>query len=270
MENYVAHCEVHGDYVIPKAVFMFGRLLDVKENVCPHPTCQKRYLERVEGNQAAIEYERKRQAMASAVQNSRIPTQFVGRKVNELDASKAKSSAILFIRNFQTFRKNGVGLLFHGAPGTGKTHLACAILQALMPEVRGRYCTVAEILQALKASYATTDVAESMVMQYFIEPPLLVIDEIGATATKEFEQTKLFEIIDGRAGSKKPTIFISNLNPGEGDVPNGVRTVRHILGERSYDRIRSLCEFTPTEGDSRRRKVESLAAFLAEQEAGVN
>jgi hypothetical protein len=66
-------------------------------------------------------------------------------------------------------------------------------------------------------------------VKWFVEPDLLVLDEIGVQYGTETEQKILFRIIDLRYEEMKPTILISNL---------AIPAFTEFVGERVVDRMR--------------------------------
>lgn len=131
----------------------------------------------------------------------------------------------------EMFLPQGISLMFCGHPGTGKTHLACAVLNRIVPEgLYGLYVTVPDALRRVKDTWgrASTEL-EREVIQKFVRPDLLVLDEVGVQFGSEAEKLILFEIINGRYERVKPTLVVSNLDRA-GVTAN--------LGDRCVDRLR--------------------------------
>lgn len=122
-------------------------------------------------------------------------------------------------------------MLLLGKTGTGKTHLAIAIANRLIHS-RGKtvmYRTLSGILYDIRASYDDSEVSESKIMQSLASSDLLIIDEIGATKSTEFEMTTLFAIINSRYENMMPTVVVSNLGP---------KQIPQAMGDRCVDRMR--------------------------------
>ena len=66
-------------------------------------------------------------------------------------------------------------------------------------------------------------------MNYFINPDLLILDEIGLQHGSEAEKIILFEILNERYMQCKPTILISNLD---------INDLKEYITERVIDRMR--------------------------------
>ena len=134
------------------------------------------------------------------------------------------------MRPRQNAGEYGGGMLLWGDVGTGKTHLACGIANALIAQLRPvLYCTALEAVMLVKATWKNTDsITEYEVYARFGEPELLIIDEIGVQAGTEFEKMVLTSITDIRSRNCLPTIIISNLEP---------REIYTLLGERMFDRL---------------------------------
>ena len=95
-------------------------------------------------------------------------------------------------------------LILSGNCGTGKTHLAIALVnRALKTEKQCYYIAFYEI--------AKIYVKNSVLFDYLINVDFLVIDEFGIQDT-EFKSGLLFEILDKRAIINKPTCLITNLD----------------------------------------------------------
>ena len=105
------------------------------------------------------------------------------------------------------------------------------MLRALAFEqgITGKYSTAYRSVQEVRDSYRSREVSELQAMDAFIQPDLLVLDEIGVQYGTDSERLVLFNILNGRYEALKPTIVISNLN---------VDGVKKYLDDRVYDRLR--------------------------------
>lgn len=163
----------------------------------------------------------------------------------------------LYAERFEEVKGKGVGLFLYGETGTGKTHLACALLRALMPEVPGKYVMTWELIRAIKNAKFGEDP-----LKPYMNAPLLVIDEIGVQYGSKFEETSLYPLIDSRVTERRPTIFISNVQPDTKDEERREQTVRGMLGERLWDRVQYRSIFLPLHGASVRKRFRSVDELL--------
>ena len=157
--------------------------------------------------------------------------------IQETDSQKAAFKlARRFVKGWEKAKAGGYGLLFLGSCGTGKTHLACAIMIELLKEYAfsyPRYYKASEIFSAVRSTYqAGASTNEEETLKFFSSIQLLVIDEVGVQKGSEAEKRILFSILDNRVTSNKPSILLSNLGP---------KALEELLGDRLYDRIRSKC-----------------------------
>ncbi|MBD1586712.1 ATP-binding protein [Pseudomonas typographi] len=152
------------------------------------------------------------------------------------DVAKAQtwSMASGYVETFAENFEAGRGVMLLGTVGTGKTHLACGILQAVIRNfaaqgATGLYISAGDVIRSIKETFGGQGKTEAQVYSGLMEPTLLVIDEIGAQHGTDFERQVLFEVINGRYERVLPTIVVSNL---------GVVDLRQCMGDRAVDRLR--------------------------------
>lgn len=241
-------CLLHGEY-LANEVWLSGQIKEISE--CPE--CFK-----LKQAQRAIEEEKRRKEETERNRKQRIietrmPLEYQTKDfstfITETESQRnALAMAKRFVNGWEKARAGGYGLLFLGGCGTGKTHLACAIMLELLDRYAlfyPRYYKVSEIFSAVRSTYqtgATTNEEETI--KFFSSIQLLVIDEVGVQKGSESEKRILFSILDNRVTSKKPTILMTNL---------GIKDCGLVLGDRLYDRIRSKCVPVLFKGNSFRK-----------------
>jgi DNA replication protein DnaC len=107
----------------------------------------------------------------------------------------------------------GLGLLFTGPSGVGKTHLAVAVLQELMSEkgVRGQFWDFHSLIREIRNSYnPETATTELQVLEPVADIDLLVLDDLGAWKMTDWMVDTLFFILNGRYMAKRATIITTN------------------------------------------------------------
>lgn len=128
-------------------------------------------------------------------------------KTDTEERRKAKIKTESFIQavkcgKFQT-------LVFLGTVGTGKTHLASGIVY----ECGGLYRLAPAIVEEMRrAKSFTANDTEADIIKYYGHVPLLVIDEIGRGIAATDEKYMLYQILNARYNTRKPTVLISNQN----------------------------------------------------------
>lgn len=135
--------------------------------------------------------------------------------------------------NFREHFKVGRSMVLLGRPGTGKTHLGFAILRHCMdasPKFTGRMVNISDLFRQIKASWDRgSKITEVEAIAKFVQPHLLIIDEIGVQFDSQAEQGLLYEVINGRYKEVLPTVVISNLSRVE---------LTDVIGNRSFDRLK--------------------------------
>lgn len=184
---------------------------------------------------AAYEHE---QRLSSAA----VPARFIGRTLDNFKAEtpeqmRALSISREYVANWDSVRRKGAWLVFSGLPGTGKSHLAAAILQGIMPRYVGRYMTCMDMIQRLRATWRKdSETSETELLESLTSIPLLVIDEIGVQYGTDSEQNHLFDVLDRRYREVKPTILLTNQNKDG---------FRQFVGDRVYDRMVEVATWVP-------------------------
>jgi DNA replication protein DnaC len=107
----------------------------------------------------------------------------------------------------------GLGLLFSGDNGVGKTHLAVAVLRELAESkgVRGQFWDFHELIREIKSSYdPETKTTELQVLEPVVEMDVLLLDDLGAWKMTDWMNDTLFYILNSRYMAKRPTIITTN------------------------------------------------------------
>ena len=236
-------CPRHGEYMAT------GTRLSSRDIWTTCPGCKKdREDQEVAEKQMAVA-RRLAQEKAGQLQQAAIPQRFIGRTLDAFKATtpeqqRAFGIAVDFASNFEAHYKKGSWLVFSGLPGTGKSHLAAGILQAIMPAYVGRYFTCMEVIQHIRSTWRKdSEASEVDVLAEFANVPLLVIDEIGMQYGTESEQNHLFDVLDRRYRDMMPTILLTNQNKDG---------FRKYVGDRIYDRMTECARWVPFPWESYR------------------
>ncbi len=95
------------------------------------------------------------------------------------------------------FIKEHKNVVFIGSPGIGKTHLSVAIgIQALKKEHKVLFTSVSDMLYALHTSKADNSFYKKL--DYYLEPNLLILDELGFRKIPSYSADDFFEVISRR------------------------------------------------------------------------
>jgi chromosomal replication initiation ATPase DnaA len=108
-------------------------------------------------------------------------------------------------------RKPVPGFFITGPPGTGKTHLACAIVRDLT--LRGKeilFKRFATLCLSLRTAYSEHE-SEYDVLRDYYKTPWLILDDLGAGSLSDHERRTTLEVLDQRIDNRRPTVVTTNL-----------------------------------------------------------
>lgn len=213
-------CLQHGQYEA-NIIEHGGRKIETR---CP--VCLKEY------EKTAIELKNK----TEFPKNTGIPKRFLNCKVSDYitkspDQERALKIIQAYLNKFDDRMKYGGSLVLCGRPGTGKTHLACAVaIQAIRMKFNALYITTYDAVMSIKETYSrSSDKTEKQVLDKLRTVDLLILDEVGVQFGTETEKILFYQIINGRYENVLPTILISNLDE---------KRLSEYIGERCIDRLR--------------------------------
>jgi DNA replication protein DnaC len=164
----------------------------------------------------------------------------------------AHHAAYVFAREYVDGRR---GLLFYGNCGTGKTHLGVAILRHLVARrgIRVRFVEFKHLIAELREAFSGVEGRASTLMRSLVEVPVLLVDELGKGARREWEQDVLDELISRRYNARRTTLFTTNYPVG-GSEPAG-ETLEARIGVRIQSRLDEMCDKVVLNGEDMRRRA---------------
>ncbi|ASX25795.1 ATP-binding protein [Candidatus Williamhamiltonella defendens] len=180
---------------------------------------------------------RKKQALVQALlKNAHIPPRFEHACFESYQPVNAQARQCLAIcqryaEHWPTRRAQGGGLVLCGRPGTGKNHLAVSMAKSLIQTHQASVLLTdaLQMIRAVKNTWSkTAEKTETRVIQDYVRPDLLILDEVGVQFGTEAEKIILFDILNARYEQLKPSVLISNLAPAE---------MADCIGERVMDRM---------------------------------
>lgn len=249
-----AECEKHG-------AFESRRFARTVWSRCP--ACLDEERNAAETAREAAREAQKHAARDDRIRGLRADSGLVGRQLqssfdNFATPHKGQADILQYCRDYVgQFQREGNavacpsgGVWLLGPPGCGKSHLGASMVLHLIDTLAtpAYMLSVREIVRLLRSTWSKDNppqtrgypteaggyvmpqtLTEEMVIERLGGAALLVIDEIGVGFGSEAELVQLFDVLDLRYRNELPTVLLSNSQASE---------IKHVLGDRLYDRLR--------------------------------
>ncbi|MBI5280205.1 MAG: ATP-binding protein [Candidatus Solibacter usitatus] len=166
---------------------------------------------------------------------------------------------------------NPPGLLFIGEPGTGKTHLAVAVIRRLIENgFEAVFFGYQQLLDRIRAGYdPLSGESPREAYQEALEADILLLDDLGAHRVTDWVEDTVTSIITYRCNERKPIIATTNCPDPDMGVSNIERsadvggpahllhkTLAEKIGMRARSRLFEMCQIIrmPKVGDFRQER----------------
>jgi len=140
------------------------------------------------------------------------------------------------------------GLYLWGLPGSGKTHIACAIAKNILDfGLEVRFFNTSDFLERLRDEYDNKTKIDEDSNGLFRDTMdfrgILIFDDLGAEKASEWVIERLYMIINKKYEDMIPIIFTSNCD---------LEILSARLGDRITSRIAGMASFIHVNGPDRR------------------
>ena len=160
------------------------------------------------------------------------------------------------------FIRKKENITFIGKPGTGKTHLSISLgVKAVLQGYTVLFTTLSDMLDDLYISRADNSFHRRLAS--YIQPDLLIVDEMGLRKLNQTSVDDFYEVIAKRY-EKKSTIITSNKEFNEW----GRVLFDPVLATAILDRLVHHCNFVNIKGDSYRMREREGLVILPPKKRG--
>jgi len=182
-------------------------------------------------------------------QSARIPRRFANKTFDNFDRKRQPNAFAMckkYAAEFARLREEGKSLFLVGPVGTGKSHLAFAILNELIRTgIPGMAATVPDLMDELRPKNSEGGENDEKV-RALKTIDFLVLDDLGAQKNSDWVTERLFVILNSRYAGMLPTVITSN---------NYLEELERILGwRRIVDRLIEMCDMIEFHGASYRQE----------------
>jgi len=178
----------------------------------------------------------------------------------------AREKAMLYCNGYPYLgpADEGLGLLFTGTNGVGKTHLAVSVLRELFTTkgARGEFWDFHELIREIKNSYnPETRTTELQVLAPVVETDILLLDDLGAWKMTDWMMDTLFFILNSRYMAKRATVITTNFQDtdpktAQAEGKDSLRQKEFLferIGPRLRSRLMEMCLVIKMQGQDYRQ-----------------
>ena len=256
MKDGILHC---GRCNTPKQVLMSLPVLTGTDKPQPLPVackCQQEADKKAEAEQRAVEFKNGLETRWRL--DGFHDTSYLRSTFADDDGTNPKLTTVCkkYVDNWPQMYQNGMGLLFYGNVGSGKTFLAGCVCNALL-EQQVRICATSfpRVLNVLQ-----TSMDKQKSLDRLAQYQCVLLDDFGTERSTEYGQEMLFSVIDARYRTKRPTIITTNLSLHDLENP------QNLSYSRIFDRLLELCPVRLcVSGPSRRQGLADERRALARE-----
>lgn len=134
----------------------------------------------------------------------------------------------------KSFSEKSSNILMMGNTGLGKTHLSLAIAKnAVEKGYSVLYDSMPNLLNRIEQEHFNNKSQSHDILNAVLDADLLILDDLGAEFLTQFTATCIYNVINSRLLSRKPTIISTNLTTTEIETRYTNRILSRLIG--TYD-----------------------------------
>ncbi len=137
----------------------------------------------------------------------------------------------------ERFSHHSPSLMLMGNTGLGKTHLSLAIARRVIDKgFTVLYGSTQDFLRAVESEHFGRAQEENDTLSMLLQADLLILDDLGVEFNSDFYVSSVYNVINTRLNTEKPTIINSNLTVQEMEKKYSQRIVSRLFS--SYNCLR--------------------------------
>lgn len=164
--------------------------------------------------------------MLSGISNSYESKSFDNFASDDLKTKTAKETALKYVQDFR-----GKNLILTGLTGSGKTHLAIAVIKGIIDQgVMAKYVSYRDLVNEIKYS---GDQERAKRLKKYTESTILLIDDLYKGKPSDADINALYEVINCRYTKRLGTVITTELSINEiNDIESSIagRLVEYAEG----------------------------------------
>lgn len=152
-------------------------------------------------------------------------------KTPKINCKKHMEAVLNYCKNYaKKFSLNSKSIFMQGNTGIGKTHLSLSIAKEVISKgFNVVYGSTQDLLREIEKEHFGKEKTEKDTLKVLLSTDLLVLDDLGAEFSSQFNISVIHNIINSRMNMGKPTIISSNLETNELVAKYSDRVASRIL-----------------------------------------